>query len=204
MPVSSNEWVQKAIDAANNAGIPSNATAGFLGIIQQESGFNPYAPNNQNANGTYDTGIAQLNSQYYPGADSWTPEQQLAAAANTYMQNWNSTGGDLAKTIQMYNPKAPPSYLSNILDFANQFAMQLGNIDAGLGGNATGIPGVPSQVPGSSAVVTGVQPVKPSPTGSKVMDWITEHATMVGIVAIGSLIVMFSLYEGTIGGSKNA
>lgn len=109
-----------AIDtAAQLAGVDPSL---FRAVLFTESGFNPSAYN-ANGNGTYDYGIAQLNSATFPGAAELSVSSQLNQAAQ-YLAGLIAARGSVAAGVAAYNGSgaAAQAYAQRVLATAAQIA----------------------------------------------------------------------------------
>ncbi len=88
--------------AAENSGV---VPAVMASIFFSESGFNPGAKN-QNSDGSWDVGIAQLNSNAHPNVtqeQALDPVFSIVYATKIIKQNLKTFEGDYAKAIVAYN-----------------------------------------------------------------------------------------------------
>lgn len=98
MTLPSNSYTGYTQQVATKYGVPVEI---MFGTIRQESNWNPSAIN-YNTDGTFDYGIAQLNSRYYPGAMTMTPEQQLDTAGSVLSTNY-AQFGNWYDAVRAYN-----------------------------------------------------------------------------------------------------
>lgn len=188
-----------AIDAANNANVPPNV---FLALIQSESSFNPNATH-PNSNGTFDYGIAQLNSRYFPNASRMTIQEQLNAAAQHLASKYNGSwagaitgykGQGVSKSIvdsvTMLADKigADPKYGAPAFDPNADTAAVMGASPFGAAFGAISPDGVspsPAEVKGTTDATSAI--------GSSVIEFLKAAAIPIVIVVIAGAVLIFSV-----------
>lgn len=147
-----------AANAAMRAGLPQEAWPAWMATVHNESGWNINAPDNQDANGSYDIGPGQINSRTARTL-GYTPDQlrdpatNLLASAKYFGQQWTAGGADPAKAMAGYNTgdptKADPDYVSKGMT-------QLGNWGyAGAAPTQTGPDGQPVTPAGAGTIAQG-------------------------------------------------
>ena len=86
--------LQKAVyNACNDTGIPFGIA---LGLIEVESGFNPYAVNAKS--GCY--GLCQLHPKYFP--TDLSPEENIETGIKYLARIYGNNGGDMEKALTIY------------------------------------------------------------------------------------------------------
>lgn len=88
------ELQKAAWDACNNTGIPISVA---FGLIEVESGFNPYAVNA--TTGCY--GLCQLHPKYFES--NLSPEENIATGIKHLATIYGNNGGDIKKALTIYN-----------------------------------------------------------------------------------------------------
>lgn len=107
----------------------------FVSLITKENpAWNPTAHSAANNNGTYDYGLAQLNSQYYP-AESMSITDQLKTAAKKLSHSFNLFG-NWYDALRAYNAgdtgaskdaQISSGYANDIIATANNIGWNAGN-----------------------------------------------------------------------------
>lgn len=139
-----------ATSAATKAGVPP---AILLSVITQENAsWNPNPKNNVNKNGSYDFGLTQLNSTYYPEYEGQTPQAQIDKSASILAANYKSKGNWFDATAA-YNGSgsAATAYAKSVFGIAGS-TYGYAAPDAWTAAN-TGLPLDPASVGGPNQVV---------------------------------------------------
>jgi len=87
------------LSAAEVYQIPENV---LFALIQIESNFNRSAYNGNNANGTNDRGLMQLNSRYFPGVDRDDPYENLRYGCQHLRERYERYGS-WDEAVMYYN-----------------------------------------------------------------------------------------------------
>lgn len=119
------------IKALLQANVPQEGWAPFIATVHGESGFNMTPKDNQNANGTYDVGPAQVNSSHLgegglTDAQLRDPQTNLNKGAQIWAQSWNAAGGNPIKAMAAYNTGqptgTPPAYAPKAISMQNDWS----------------------------------------------------------------------------------
>lgn len=137
------ETRKMTINALVSNNVPQAGWAPFIATVNGESGWDKKVHDNYNPkNGTYDVGLAQLNSSNFAkhGLDDKTardPQANLNAGAKIFNANWQTSGGDPIRTMAGYNTGdpvngAPPKYAPAAMDNLAKWAGGGGQADSGI------------------------------------------------------------------------
>jgi soluble lytic murein transglycosylase-like protein len=174
------QFANTATQAASQYGVPLPI---LQAVIQQESGWNPNAPPNYNANGTVDYGIAQLNSAYYPNASTTDPNTAINLAAQQLANNYESAG-NWTSAVAAYNGSGPA---------AQQYAQTVMANAVSLGFNSAN-PFVSDPLAASGVLSSGVGTAlsMQNPLTS-IQTWLQTNALTAIIFVVGGAIILFSI-----------
>lgn len=192
-----------AADAQRSAskwGIPLSI---LQAVIQQESGWNPNVPDNKNTNGTYDHGIAQLNSKYFPDAATLTPSQQIDAAAQHLADKYAQTG-TWAAAVKGYNGSGPKAeaYSTEVMALANQLGStqnpSLGNpfLDTLSAFGLSGLGNSTGDMFASTVDQNAIRETETAAAGAakdKIAAFFSEMGISAVLIVIAGAIIIFSI-----------
>lgn len=91
---------QMIIAEAKRRGVPPELA---LAVVEQESGFNPFAISPRNKNGSRDHGLFQLNDKYHKLKNPYDALTNIRYGIGVLKQCLDQAGGDVRKALSYYN-----------------------------------------------------------------------------------------------------